>query len=312
MAFDLKKLFPEEDAGKRCYGVVGWPLEHTLSPAMHNAALKALKIKDAVYRALPVPTAEFASFIEQAAAFPLRGFNVTVPYKERMHECTLRPILDASVGGFAITVNTMLLSENRPGRPWAAYSTDGDGFLEDLKEKGISLKEKSVVLLGAGGAASALLGAFARKASPARVTVVNRTNERALNLKELAKIIFRVSTEYTPFDFVVPATPAEADKAVKDADVVVNTTSVGLQPAAPADYPIDLKSLHKGQAVYDLIYHRETELMKAAPDRKKVFGGLGMLVHQGARSFEIWFNKKPPVDIMRKAAEDELKRRGHT
>lgn len=312
MSFDLKSLFASEDQGKRKYGVIGWPVEHSLSPAMHNAAFKSLKIKNAVYRPIPVPPEGFKDFVEQASALPLNGFNVTIPYKEQIHSSEFRPLLDTSVGGFSITVNTMHFSEDRPGKPWAAYSTDGEGFLEDLRENGVDLKGKKIALLGAGGAASALLGTFARRAFPSRVAIINRTNDRALKLQEMSRIVFGTSLDYRPFDVVVAAGKEEANDAVRSSDVVINTTSVGLQPAADDDYPFDLKALHKKQVVYDLIYHRKTELLKAAPDAKKAFGGLGMLVHQGARSFEIWFNRKPPVDVMRRAAEEELKRRVHT
>lgn len=292
---DLKSLFKDASPAARKYGVVGWPVEHSLSPAMHNAAFRALNL-DAVYRAIPVPLDGLVDFVGQAESLPLDGFNVTVPFKEKIAVAIdrARRRLDGDDQDYANTAK-------REDGCWRISSTDGPGFLDDLAERGVDTAGKRVVLFGAGGSARAVLFALARSPRrPSRITILNRSRDNAedllQDLGEAGKGL--VSTAFA----------ADAEQAAREGEICVNATSVGLKEGDPLPHPA--AAFMQGAAVvYDLVYHRRTAFLQAAPPSARAIGGLGMLVHQGARAFEIWFNRKPPVEIMRKAAEDELNRR---
>lgn len=289
MYFHLDSIFAFPDAGKKKYGVIGWPVDHSLSPAMHNAAITHLGLS-AVYRAIPVPANGFGDFVGQAQDL-LDGFNITVPYKEK--------IQDAGFPGLAVQPGTASINTMKrvPGG-WAGSSTDGLGFLDDLAAAGVSAAGKKVALLGAGGSAAALLDALTA-AGAADVAIINRTADNARRLAGARQAVR------------VPGDRAAWERSVREADLVVNTTSLGMTPAV--GHVIDFAWLRAGQTVYDLVYHRETELLAAAKKAgARALDGLGMLVRQGARSFQIWFNCEPPVDVMRRAAEEELERRKNT
>lgn len=302
---DLKKIFEGAPADAKKLGVVGHPLDHSLSPVMQEAAIKALGLR-AVYRKIEVAPEAWKDFIAQAAAMPLDGFNITVPYKERILKeavplgVELNPAFDVEQTGAVNTVDREVMEDVSV---WSLYNTDGPGFLADLTDLGVDPSGRNVVLVGAGGAARAILSLF-EDLDPARVTLWNRTPSRAHRLAEE----FRDRLGLGPDRIAVAGGEEEAREAVAHAALVVNATSAGLSPGDPP--PLDPAWLHDHLTLYDLIYHRETELMAAAKQAgADVYGGLGMLVQQGAKAFEIWFNQKPPLDAMRRAAEEELKKR---
>ena len=270
----------------RQFGVVGWPLDYSLSPAMHNAAISYFGF-NAAYRALRVPPEKWDSFtINQ----DLEGFNVTIPYKEKALK------MAASVKGTAglcRAVNTMV---RRP-TGWEAHNTDGQGLLEDLRDHGLAWKGRSVTLLGAGGAARAAL--FALGGEAGSIALVNRSAERAL---ELAKD-YKDSGGRAPLHLT-----SNLEEALAGADLLINATSVGLKDGDPC--PVPERLLRPGLSVYDMIYHRETPLVAAARQAgATAVGGLGMLVNQGALAFELWFKddlKKVKYDpqLLRKIMGD--------
>jgi shikimate dehydrogenase len=300
---DLEGLFAGAPDGARFFGVAGHPVAHSLSPAMHAAALARFEIP-AVYRALPVPPEEWDAFAAAAAALPLDGFNVTLPHKERVKQKA-----EFAFGDDLARLSGACNAVACRGAAWTGHNTDGPGFLEDLQSIGIATKNKSVVLLGAGGTARTILFALAfSPEAPARVTLVNRSAEKA-----------RLQAEY--FSKTQPKVPAlsqtlraaaaserDAGNAFIEADLIINATAAGL---APEPFPWDLSGLRPGAAAYDVIYHRTTEFMAAAQKAGvRVSGGLGMLVNQGALSFEIWFGRRDPGElrrVMRAAAEKALK-----
>lgn len=282
-------------------GIIGWPLDHTLSPAMHNAAYEAMGI-DWVY--IPLPVEDDSSIFQMLGALrvlPFVGFNVTMPYKATMLELCDEVAMFAQMAG---AVNTVHVSEGR----LIGYNTDGRGLLEALdSEAGFKPEGKRVALLGAGGAAGAALVALVL-GKAASVAVVNRTAERAEDLVERVRNSAR-ATELLG----ACADDASAEEAVRAADLVVNATSVGMSDADGT--PVPSEWLGSGQIVCDMVYRADpTPLLAAA----RAVGatpvdGLGMLVAQGATAIDIWgegMQARAPRDVMRATAEAVLKDSG--
>ncbi len=308
---DLKSYFDGFPPKVRRYAVVGWPLSHTLSPAMHNAAIRAFGL-NAVYRAVSVDPKEWEKFLSQADGL-LQGFNVTVPYKERVAEWSrlasqVPPVYSSSPWSEIGAVNTLL----RTSLGWEAHNTDVEGFFEDCASLGISFQKSQVLLIGSGGAARAILLGFGfhGRERPASLYLTDVFQNKANLLAEDARVLIE--------DFPISVVPS-GDDVVKSADIVINATPVGLKPGDPS--PVDLSSLRPGAVVYDLIYHRETAFRLAARARGAAdHGGLGMLVRQGALAFELWFGEElkdkagySPAGlrrIMGDAARTAMKERG--
>lgn len=288
-------VFADAPEGARRFGVVGWPLDYSLSPAMHNAAMAFFGV-NAVYRSLRISPEKWDEF---SKTLLFDGFNVTIPYKEKA--LGLAAVLQGNVS-VCRAANTLV----RVGGRWEAHNTDGQGLLEDLRDQKMAWEGKSVVLLGAGGAARAAL--FSLGEGARSISLVNRSADRALALAK---------------DFRESGGKAEVlvnlqvEAALAGADLLVNATSVGLKGGDPS--PVPVERLRRDLAVYDMIYHRETALVSSA--RKAgapAVGGLGMLVNQGALAFELWFKddlKKVKYDprvlrkIMGDAARAALKER---
>lgn len=275
-------------AAAKLFILFGDPVAHSLSPVMQNAALEAAGI-DGLYipwrvQSTGLPTA-FASL---RGMENFGGANITVPHKEQAFALvdTLTPEA-AAVGA----VNAVVV---RNGRLLGA-NTDGQGFLRSLYEEADFLpRGKPAVILGAGGAARAVAWSLA-EAGAEPLIVVNRTAPRAQSLAEFVHRTIGTTTIGLALDD--PQMPA----AVKDGALVVNTTSVGLNPADPP--PIDPTLFQPGALVYDLIYRpRETVLLREAMRRGcRVMGGLGMLLYQGALAFELWTGQRPSEAVMRHA-----------
>ena len=265
----------------RLYGIFGFPLTHTLSPAMQEAAFRALGWK-AFYLPFEVRPGEFRRLMHGAKDLLLDGFNVTVPYKEEV----LRYLDGLSPAARAIgAVNTVV----RKGSKWAGFNTDETGFILSLESGGkFHPRGKEVLILGAGGSARAVAYGLARKGAR-RITIVNRTAARAKKIVSEYKRLF-------------PKTEWECRAGeTQEIDLVVNATSVGLKPGAPSlilprDFP-------KKAFFVDLIYNpSETPFLRLA--RKtghRTLNGLGMLVCQGAEAFRLWTSRKAPVEVMRRA-----------
>ncbi len=286
------------DGRTRPAGVVGWPIGHTLSPAMHNAAYEELGL-NWVYLPLAVPDqGALLRFADAARALPFVGFNVTMPYKQAILELCDEVAMLAQMAG---AVNTVHCSEGR----LIGYNTDSRGLLESLTEEtGFSPEGKRVVLLGAGGAAGAAVASFIL-GKAAHLTIVNRDVERAEGLKDRASRYLRgMEVETT-----TPDSGAEA--ALRSADLVVNATSLGMKPDDPSPVPVEW--LRGDQVVYDMVYsaHETALLAGARAAGARPLGGLGMLVAQGALAIDIWTENtqlKAPRATMRAAAEAAMLR----
>ena len=259
----------------RVVGVIGDPVGHSRSPAMHNAAFDALGL-DWVYVAFPVGRGDGTAAVRAVTTLGLAGLNVTMPHKaDAAAACDDLASEAAALGA----VNTVVNADGA----LVGHSTDGDGFLRALDDEGIEVAGRRVLVIGAGGAARAITHALGRVG--ADVTVAARRPEAARSAAALAP-----GSEAVGLGGI----------AVEGFDVVVNATPLGMEGEAP---PFDTAELHTGQFVYDTVYPVETPLLREARARGlRAAGGLGMLVHQGALSFSLWTGIEPRLDVMRAAA----------
>jgi shikimate dehydrogenase len=280
----------------RLAGVMGWPIDHTLSPAMHNAAYEAIGLS-AVYIPLAVPNeAALARVVSAVRVLPFMGFNVTMPFKQ-----AIVPLCDevAALARIAGAVNAVHCVDGK----LVGYNTDGRGLLESLaSEAGFAPEGANVVILGAGGAAGSALLAFVVSRA-ARVTIVNRNVERA------EELIGRVAAHLRDTEAAAVEFGEAAAEAVCTADLIVNATPVGMRGE---DEPLVSPAwLSARQVVADMVYRPALTplLREAAAVGARTVGGLGMLVSQGAMSVDIWTggeHARAPLEVMRAAAEAAL------
>lgn len=274
----------------RVAGVWGWPVRHSASPAMHNAAFAARDL-DWVYVPFAVAPESVPDAVAGVRALGLAGVNVTVPLKELVGAHLDRLTDRAARLG---AVNTLYWD----GDALCGDSTDGPGFLAALAHDAVSVGPGTrALVLGAGGSARAVVDALA--GAGARVSVANRTLARAEPLRALG------ASE------LVALEPDALARALAGCDLLVNTTSVGMAPDVAASPPVPDDALHPGLFVCDLIYNpaRTVLLERAARRGCRVQNGLEMLVRQGAASFERWTGVSAPIDAMRAAVLREIGRK---
>ncbi len=274
--------------------ILGHPVAHSLSPAMHNAAFAALDM-DWAYMPVDVLPADLPGVVDRLRAFRWRGASVTVPHKQ-----AVMPLLDEvtheaeAVGA----VNTIVRQRDR----LVGENTDWQGFLVPLRESGFDISGQRCVVLGAGGAARAIVYALGR-AGATTITVFNRTLSRANDLihdlqPEIPAVTLRGRSLAAMANLVATSAPS----------LVVNTTSVGMWPETngcpwPDDLPIPSPAV-----VYDLVYNPlNTRLLQRAEEAGcRTVDGVGMLVHQGAVAFKMWTGREPPVEVMYEAVRSLL------
>lgn len=277
------------DTATKLVGVIGCPIEHSLSPAMQNAALREMKL-NWLYLAFAVEPQRVGQALDGVRGLGLVGLNVTIPHKSAVIDHLDE--IDDSVAALGVA-NTIVRTED--GR-LQGHNTDGPGFLRSLAEHGHGVAGKTVTLLGAGGSARSVGYACAREGA-SRVVVVNRTVERAEGVAELVRDRAGLAdVEALPLD-------ATAEEAVSGADVIVDCTSVGMYPMHEVEPVVPQAWLRPGQVVADLTYNPlETVLLRAARAAgADAVDGAGMLVHQGAISLSYWSGQEPPVETMRTA-----------
>lgn len=268
------------------FGILGDPVAHSLSPLMHNAAFEALEI-EAVYVPLHVRPSDLSRAAAGIRALNIRGVNVTVPHKEEIlpHLDEIDP-LAARIGA----VNTVV---NRDGR-LIGFNTDGIGFLRSLSED-LSFEPagKRILLLGAGGACRAALVILAESGAHS-IGIANRTPPRAQGLVAQFAPQFP-GTRFAPFGL----DEEELARALEGADLIVNTSSIGLKGESFAKFPWDLAS--PPLLFYDMVYGgRGTPLLRSALDRgHEGADGIGMLAGQGEEAFFLWTGRRPPAGLMR-------------
>jgi len=276
------------------YGIFGDPVDHSLSPLMHNAAF-ADKGMDAVYVAFPVSRKLLRRAVRAIPALGLRGINVTVPHKRAIFPLLTRVEPSAALAGAVNTVEVR-------GRELVGHNTDGEGLVASLEEDlGIRPRGLDILVLGAGGAARGVAVALAHHGARA-IHVANRTVRRA------TRLVRTLSEAFPSTRFQATGLSAKALAAVVPlCHVVINATALGLREDDPSPLPEEL--LHAGLVVVDLIYHRETRLLREARRQgATTLGGVGMLLHQGALAFRIWTGEEAPLEAMRRALESVLGR----
>jgi len=263
----------------RVCGVIGDPIEHTLSPTIHNAAFNHLGL-DFVFLAFRVKTADLENALRGMRGLGIHGLNVTMPHKNAV--TAYLDELDEAVK-FLGSTNTIL---NKDGK-LSGFNTDGVGALKALRENGIELAEKKLLLLGAGGAAKAIAFSLAKEVG--ELVVLNRADGKS---KELAERLTITLDKKVVGDALTP--DAIADN-LQDSDVLINATSVGMNPAANQSI-VPPQLLRSDLTVMDIVYNPvETKLAKNAKAAgAKVISGVEMLIYQGAASFEIWTGHSAP------------------
>jgi shikimate dehydrogenase len=276
-------------------GLIGWPVAHSLSPPMHNAAFAALGL-DWAYVPLPVRPDDVEQALKGLAALNFVGANVTVPHKQAVMRYMDELSEAARITG---AVNTIHLQNGK----FYGYNTDAIGFLNSLKEANCDPKGMRVAVLGAGGAARAVVFALARGGADA-VVVLNRTAERGAFLVDDLAAAFPGSS--LRFEALTPESVAVLDNTV---DLVINSTSVGMHPHIEASpWPADV-AMPARIIFCDLVYNplETVFLARARAAGATTIDGLGMLVHQGAYAFEKWTGQPAPTEVMRQACLGQLK-----
>jgi shikimate dehydrogenase len=273
------------DAQTELYGIIGNPVQHSLSPILHNGAFKRLGW-NAVYLVFEVKNLEEA--LRGIRGLGVRGVSVTIPFKTKVV-----PFLD-KIERLAKKIGAVNTIVNRGGK-LIGYNTDCDGALEALEEK-MNLKGKRVVLLGAGGAARAI--GFGLKERDCQLVVVNRSKKGGEALSK------ELGCDYLPISSLVRMKAGELE-----ADVIINATSLGMYPR-DKETPISKKLLEEGMMVMDIVYEPlQTKLLREA--KKKgclTINGLEMLVRQGVAQFMIWTGRKPEIGQIKKDLRRVLER----
>jgi len=277
------------------YGLLGNPLSRSPSPAMQNAAFHAAGL-DAIYEKFERPSLESAKkFFESLPFEKISGINVTVPYKTEVYRWMIErgDELDRQVK-LTCSVNTVIAN----GKKFKGHSTDGYGFITSLKEKGVTFKGKKALLLGAGGAAQAI--AIALKEEGA--SFVGYYYIRMKRLHILEDLLLEEGSDGRREKEFYIGLKELSERYLPSADILVNATPVGQFSF------VEERFLHPGLVVCDLLYQPEgTVLLKQAKAKALLaIDGRGMLLHQGARSFELWTGKKPPLAQMQRALEEAL------
>ena len=272
-------------------GIIGWPVSHSFSPAMHNAAAAALGL-NLVYVPLPVHPDDLKTAVSALPALGFGGVNVTVPHKQAV--IPLLDELDEAAQAMG-AVNTIVVKrESGDLRSRGAeerlvgYNTDGAGFLADLATLGVAVAGRECLILGAGGSARAVVYALAQAGATGRILA--RRPSQAQQLITDLKLPFAAH----------PLADLKA-AAQSTAPLIINATPLGMTPHPDASPWPDNLPIPPGAFIYDLVYNpRQTKLMRQAHAAgRRAANGLGMLVHQGALAFELWTGVLPDVNVMR-------------
>ena len=265
----------------KSFAVIGDPINHSLSPNIHSAAFRELNL-DSSYIGYRIPKGELESGVEGLKKIKISGFNVTIPHKIEMMKYLDKMDESCSIIG---AVNTVVNNEGI----LKGYNTDMDGFLEPLKKRNISIKDKKILLIGAGGAARAIIAGMSKEKA-GEVDIANIRTKNAEELSEFATSI-GLSTNVKKIEEI---------KNLQNYNMIINSTSLGLKNESS---PISFEQINQDSVIYDIVYSpMNTDFIKKAKDKKlEVIYGYEMLLGQATRAFEIWHEMKAPYNAMKKA-----------
>ena len=282
----------DKSQGQKLYGLIGYPVKHSFSALMHNAAFRHLGL-NAQYQLVEIAPKDLETFFKKTVfEKQFAGFNVTVPHKEKAVA-----YLDGSVDLLVQkigAVNTVCVDERQA---LSGYNTDAEGFARDLKEKGVAIAHQQIALIGAGGGAKAVAYACAAQTPEClRIFDVDQAKAEAL----------KASLEKAYASLRVEVVKAVEDLKIRQAHLLINATPVGMKPEDPLLIPKD--ALHEKLFVYDLIYNPiETKLLHSAKEAGcRGTSCLGMLLYQGCLAFEHWTSQSAPVEVMRRALMEKI------
>lgn len=258
-------------------GLFGYPVEHSLSPSMHNAAFENLGL-DYCYLPFLVHPNFLDLAVEAIRALNMVGVNVTVPHKE-----SVIPLLD-SINEEALFIGAVNTIVNFKGK-LTGYNTDGRGFMRLLSENHITADNKKILVVGAGGASRAISYYLSEKANILYLFDIDKNK-----LEKLVSDLSRIRTNVSSLKHL---------ENLNEFEIIINATPLGLKKEDP--FPFDVLALTSDQTVCDLIYKKTRLLEYASKKGCRTIDGLGMLLWQGVLAFELWTNIPPPVDIMRNA-----------
>jgi shikimate dehydrogenase len=283
------------DSGKNQFAILGFPVEQSLSPLMHNTAFRLLDLPYS-YEAIEVSPRSLLSYVRELADTGYRGFNVTIPHKESV----LRYLSEVDEQAKRIgAANTVVIEEKKT----KGYNTDITGILKSLEPFRESLLGSDVMVMGTGGAARTVVFALLRYVHPDLIRIVSRSNAKARQFVTS----FAPMKGNTELRATVVTAP-NIDRQVKKCSLIVNTTPVGMLPHSTNSPLPDSVHFSKEQIIFDLIYRPlETTLLKrASEDGATTISGLDTFLYQGAHAFELWTGKKMPIEKMRPVLEEKL------
>ena len=266
----------------KTYAIIGDPIDHSLSPNIHNAAFKELRL-DCTYIAYRIPKGELAAGIESLKKIKISGFNVTIPHKVEMIKYLDSTDDDCKMIGATNTVS------NDDGK-LRGYNTDMDGFLDPIKKRRIPIKESNILLIGAGGAARAIVAGFAKEKAR-KITIANRTQQNSELLAQFAHNM-GIDTKTVTLD--------QVGETASNYNFIVNATSIGMKNEPS---PISTKTINEKSVVYDIVYKPiNTDLItQSKKNGATIIYGYEMLLGQAARAFKIWHGIDAPYETMKKA-----------
>lgn len=266
----------------KTYAVIGDPIDHSLSPNIHNAVFRELDM-DCTYIAYRIQKGELEEGVESLKKINIAGFNVTIPHKVEMMKYLDKVDEDCSLIG---AVNTVKLTDGL----LKGYNTDMDGFLEPIKKRDLTIKDSKVLLLGAGGASRAIVAAFAKEKAQ-EITIANRTIQKANELVQFANKI-GINAKAITLE--------QGGEEVTKNNFIINATSIGLKNEPS---PISLDKISKESIVYDIVYMPiNTDFIKKSKEKgATIIYGYEMLLGQARRAFEIWHEKQAPYEVMKKS-----------
>lgn len=276
-------------------GVIGHPIRHSLSPLMHNISFEELGL-NYIYLPFDVPTSNIKDALKGMLALGIKGFNVTLPHKEKIIDFLNEVSEEASVVG---SVNTIV---NESGK-LHGYNTDVAGILECLNPHKDELTDQTVTVIGAGGASRSVIYTLIRHYKVGKINILNRTEQKAETLKEYfkAKMLYENIKAYE-------LVPPDLVDVFKDSKLIVNTTSVGMSPEEDDAATTRADSFTKEQIVFDVVYTPlQTKFLSLAESQgATVINGLKMFVEQGAKSFELWTGEEMPRKKIYKTLQSYL------